>query len=315
MKIYLAPMEGVTGNTYRRIYGRHFENADRYFTPFISAHEKRLGKKAINELLPENNPDQNLIPQIMVGTLKEYMELERLIGCYGYNELNINAGCPSGTVVSKNRGSGLLKEWDKLDDLLEQIFDYTSQRVSIKTRLGWSDVAEWEQLAKVYGRYPLTEVIIHARVKEEYYKGSPHWECLDIAHEYIKAPIIYNGDIYTVQEAEDLIRKYPWIDGIMVGRGVLRNPLLIQELEAFVGNNKEKNNEETNNNQLIFDFMSDLFNEYMSIFNSEINTLFHMKELWSHLGASYPDNSKDLKIIYKTKSVSEYKLAVKRILG
>lgn len=303
MKIYMAPMEGITGYTFRNIYRQTFSDADRYFTPFISIHEK-FGWKVLNEINPDNNQGIDLIPQIMVTSSDEALRLYEMLGEYGYKSININAGCPSGTVANKRRGAGLLRDPDDLDRLLYELFEKCSADISIKTRIGWSDPAEWEKLAQVYSKYPFSEVIVHARVREEYYNGKPHMEAMDIVKDLINSPIIYNGDIYTVEDAEHIMTEYPWLEGVMVGRGVFRNPGLIDELkgEAATGNDK------------IYEFITNLYEAYLQRFESEINTLYHMKEVWSYLGNRYPANEKELKVIRKTKKASEYKTAVSAIL-
>jgi len=309
MKIYLAPMEGITGYTFRNVYRKFYEDAYRYFTPFISHHMK-FGSKVINEISPDNNSGIDIVPQLMIGNYEEAIGLCDLLHDYGYSEVNINIGCPSGTVVHKHRGSGLLQDPLELDSLFEELFAYLHVLISVKTRIGWSDVAEWPKLAEVIGRYPFSEVIIHGRVREEFYTGQSHRESLAIAKEYIDAPIIYNGDIYSTQDALELANEYPWIDGIMVGRGILRNPALIEQLKcSFAGKDTPEND-----NARVYDFINELYEKYLELFQSEINTLYHMKEIWGFMGESYPDAEKDLKCIRKTKSVAEYKSAVNRIL-
>jgi len=285
-------------------------SADRYYTPFIPAH-KKFGNKYKAEILPENNKGIDLIPQIMIGDSMELKELENLILPYGYDELNINTGCPSGTVVSKCRGAGLLRDIDHFDAFLEDLFDNKSCKLSIKTRLGWSDYSEWKKIAEVIGRYPFTEVIIHARVREEFYNGIPHIEAMQIADEYIKTPKCYNGDIYSLEDLEKINIQYPWLDEFMIGRGILTNPSLIEQIKC--GDKFEQNDLEIN--KRILAFMDDLFETYLVQFGSEINTLYHMKELWSHLGKNYPEHEKELKTIRKTKNKSEYKVAVANILA
>lgn len=305
MKIYLAPMEGITGYVYRTLFEKHFAGADKYFTPFISAHEK-LGNKIVREILPENNEGMSLVPQIMVGTLEETLKLHKLLSPYGYDELNINAGCPSGTVVSKNRGSGLLRKPYEFDDLLEEIFENCPCKFSVKTRLGWENINEWDCLARMYGRFPFSEVIIHARVRQEFYNGNAHMEAMDIAREYIEAPMCYNGDIRTKEDVECLMDRYPWVDSVMIGRGILADPCLFEKIKGIKSDKDE--------NVRVYDFMDDMYETYLNLFKSEINTLFHMKELWGFMAHRYPDKEKELKTIRKTKKISEYKSAVKSIL-
>ena len=303
MKIYMAPMEGITGYTFRNIYRRTFEDADRYFTPFISYHQK-FGNKVKNEISPDNNVDMDLVPQIMITTAEDALVLEKMIGEYGYNHLNINIGCPSGTVVNKHRGAGMLRDPEKLDRILDEIYRNTGVQLSIKTRIGWSDPSEWEKIVNVYAGYPLSELIIHTRVREEFYSGKPHEEAMDIVENLIKVPVIYNGDIFSVDDAEHIKEKYPWIDGVMVGRGVFKNPGLIGELKG----------KQAATDAQIYEFVTNLYDAYLEKFSSEINTLYHMKEVWGFLGEKYPDNEKQLKVIRKTKSIAEYQSAVRAIL-
>lgn len=311
MKIYTAPMEGITGYTYRNVYGRHFAAADKYFTPFISAH-KKFGSKVKDELEPANNAGINLVPQIMVGSVDEAVCLWNLIKEYGYDELNINAGCPSGTVVHKFRGSGLLRDTYELDCMLEKIFDACSCKLSIKTRLGWDNVDEWEEIARIYGQYPFSEVIIHARVREEFYSGSAHKEALCIAKEYISAPKCYNGDVFCAEDVIELEKEYPWLDSVMVGRGIIADPMLIEKIRNALNGGKYESGD---SNKRIEAYMDDMFETYLSRFGSEINTLYHMKELWGFMAPNYSDKAKQIKAIRKTKNISEYKAAVRNILS
>lgn len=311
-QIYLAPMEGITGYTYRNVHAKHFTGADRCFTPFISTH-KKLGNKVIKEINPDNNKGIELIPQIMIGNVNEVEELCLQIMEYGYKELNLNAGCPSGTVVGKNRGSGLLRNPDALDEMLEGVFDVLAKyncRLSIKTRLGWSNVDEWETLSKIYGRYPFSEVIVHARVREEFYNGRAHREQLGVTIDNIPVPICYNGDIFSPKDVWEIHSEYPEINRFMIGRGMLVYPELVELIKNV---KPDTVSGESDINLRIYEYIDDLYNTYFEMFGSEINTLYHMKELWSHLGKRYPEYEKELKTIRKTKNVAEYKAAVRAI--
>jgi len=302
MKIYMAPMEGITGYTFRNIYRQTFTDADRYFTPFISFHQK-FGSKVKNEIAPENNRDMDLVPQIMITTAQDALILEQMLAQLGYNHLNINIGCPSGTVVNKQRGAGMLRDPEKLDRILDGIYEKAQGQISIKTRIGWSDPDEWEDIVKVYAKYPMSELIVHTRVREEFYSGKPHEEAMDIVEKLIHCPVIYNGDIFNVSDAEHIVDKYPWLDGIMVGRGIFKNPGLIGELKG----------EPAATNAQIYEFVTNLYDAYLEKFASEINTLYHMKEIWGFLGERFPDCEKQLKTIRKTKNCAEYQAAVRSI--
>ena len=156
MKYYMAPLEGITGYIYRRTYHELFEPADKYFIPFLTPNQKgKFSSRELNDILPEHNNKLDLIPQIMTNSSEAFLLLEKEIERVGYRELNINLGCPSPTVTSKYRGSGLLSDPDRLDRMLDSIFANTKCEISVKTRIGYSDPEEWQRILEIYNKYPL----------------------------------------------------------------------------------------------------------------------------------------------------------------
>ena len=108
MKFYLAPMEGITGYIYRNAYEKYFHNVDRYYTPFIIPNQSRKFKtRELTDILPENNKAKNVIPQILTNDAEGFIHTATRLEEFGYEEVNLNLGCPSSTVVTKFRGSGL----------------------------------------------------------------------------------------------------------------------------------------------------------------------------------------------------------------
>lgn len=194
MKFYLAPLEGVTGYIFRNALDAYFPGTDRYFTPFIVPDQKHaLRKKELRDILPENNQVKELVPQILTSDPVRFVETAKALAEYGYEEVNLNLGCPSGTVVAGGRGAGMLADVEKLDCFLDQIFRDTDLRISVKTRIGIERPEEGYTLMKIYNQYPVSEVIIHPRTRKEYYKGEPH---LDVFSELLamsKHPVCYNG--------------------------------------------------------------------------------------------------------------------------
>ena len=185
MKNYLAPMEGVTNWVYRNAYHDCFYPMDKYFTPFITAKpNKRLSSKEIKEVSPETNGDLPVIPQILTNNAEDFVKTAYIFRDeYGHREVNLNLGCPSGTVTSKGKGAGFLGEPDKLERFLDEIFEKTGMEISIKTRVGTDYEEDWERLLEIYGRYPLKELIIHPRLLKDHYKGVPRYELYEEARE------------------------------------------------------------------------------------------------------------------------------------
>ena len=225
MQFYLAPMEGLTGYVYRSAYHKYFPAADRYFTPFIT--NKKMSSRERNDILPEHNEWMTVIPQILTNQAEDFLSLTKELKEYGYDTVNLNLGCPSGTVVAKRRGSGLLAWPHTLDAFLDEIFSSCDCRISIKTRLGTTDTDEWETLLAIYDKYPLEELIIHPRIQKDFYKYTPRMECYRTAYETSRHSLCYNGDLFSTADFQKLCHDFPLTEKVMLGRGVLQNPWLI----------------------------------------------------------------------------------------
>lgn len=330
MKLYLAPLEGITTMTYRRAYERNFGGVDRYFTPFIV--NKKLGAREIEGILPENNPGQMLVPQIMSNKAEDFIQVAKEISTYGYDTVNLNLGCPSGTVVSKKRGAGFLAYPDELDAFLSEVYDKCPMKISIKTRIGLEDENEWENLLSIYERYPMEELIIHPRLRTDYYKAPIRMEAFAKAVGQIKVPICYNGEINSLEDVVRIKEQFPQIDRIMIGRGVLRYPYLMRQIhEAEHDGVRDTVNEgahvvrsekstvfgmsDPELKNRIRTFHDELLEDYRMIMSGDRNALFKMKEIWSYLGNSFAGAEKCLKKIKKANHITDYKIAVNELFS
>ena len=304
MQYYLAPMQSLTGFVFRNAYNQHFHNIDKYFTPFLS--DKRLSNKDKNEILPEHNNGMTVVPQIMTNRSDIFLEITKQLEDYGYTSVNLNLGCPSGTVVPKKRGAGLLSDLNLLTNLLDDIFEKCPLHISIKTRIGIDSPTEWEELQTIYNQYPIEELIIHARLQQDQYKNHPNLDVYAQAVKNIKCPVCYNGDIHSVTQYNTFIKKFPETDTIMIGRGALKNPGLIGEINGEAPITKEK----------LLTFHNDIFDGYKEFISGDTNVLYKMKELWVYLGESYHcENSKKIiKKIMKSKSLSEYHTLARHLI-
>ncbi|ABK60829.1 MULTISPECIES: tRNA dihydrouridine synthase [Clostridium] len=301
MRYYLAPMEGITGYIYRNAYEKFFGNVDKYFTPFIVTN-KNIGFKAkeLRDVLPENNEVKNIVPQILTNDSERFINIARKLQELGYNEINLNLGCPSGTVVSKYRGSGFLAKREELDRFLEEIFKIDDMKISIKTRLGKDSPEEFYELIKIFNKYPLEELIIHPRTREDFYKNKPNLEVFKDALSLSVNPICYNGDIFTSTDYKQLTEAFPQVETVMIGRGILANPGLINEIKE----NK------TLDKKVLREFHDEVLNNYRELFNEDRNAMFRMKELWGYMIYIFSDNKKYAKKIRKAQNLRDYNEAV-----
>lgn len=301
MKYYLAPMEGITGYIYRNSYNKFFNNIDKYFAPFIVPNESRsLKTKELRDILPENNIGMNLVPQILTNNSKGFIITARKLQKLGYNEVNLNLGCPSGTVVSKNRGSGFLAKREELDKFLDEVFKIDDMKISIKTRIGKDNPEEFYELIKIYNKYPIEELIIHPRTQKDFYGNKPNLEVFKYALLSSTNSVCYNGDIFTLDNYNELIKTFPEIKAVMLGRGILANPGLINLIENNI--NLDKN--------VLKEFHDEIFNKYIEIFNENRNAMFRMKELWAYMIYIFSDNKKYAKKIKKSQKLIDYNEAV-----
>jgi len=308
MKCYLAPMEGITNYIYRRTYHQFFEPADKYFTPFINPHTTRsLNSKEKKDILPENNEGMNTVPQVLTNQAEDFIRVAKALKEYGYHEVNLNLGCPSGTVVSKKKGAGFLEFPTRIDHFLNETFEALEpleMKVSVKTRLGMLEADEFDQLLSVYNKYPLHELIIHPRVRIDYYKNQVDLDAFEKALMGSKNPVCYNGDIFTKEDYHRFIKRFGTVENIMVGRGVIGNPGLIGELRDKAPMDKDK----------FKTFHDQLLKEYEALKIGDRNTLFKMKELWYYMIKNFEDAKKPEKMIKKAQTLEKYKEAVRILL-
>ena len=199
-------------------------------TPFITTHKnKELTSRERNDILPEHNEGIPLVPQILSNDGEDFAKTARLLYNMGYGEVNLNLGCPSKTVVTKQKGAGFLAEKERLNRFLDEIFSsMEGYSISIKTRIGMESEDEWSDLLSIYNQYPIKELIIHPRLQREYYTGTPHRMIWDEALKNSKNPVCYNGDLFTETQMDAFVKEYRDTEAVMLGRGLLVDPGMAQ---------------------------------------------------------------------------------------
>lgn len=305
--LYLAPMEEITGYVYRNVLAMCFGGVDKYYTPFVTPNQNKIMKtKDGRELAIEHNKDKSVVIQMLTNDGDHFNDLAAFINELGYGEINLNCGCPSNTVVKKNKGSGILKDLDRLDRLLDQIFNGSKSvlranpkmKISVKTRLGMIDDDEFMDVLKVYNRYPLSELIIHGRVQKDFYKGLSRLEPVKYAKETTNIPIVYNGDIFTLDDYRRVVEALGDIP-IMIGRGAIRNPGLFRQIKT----GREATKRE------VREFITKLYDTY-AIEYSQVDAMCKLKEVWVYLSTMFDGIDEQLKWLRKAKEPAEYKAAV-----
>lgn len=335
MQYELAPMEGITGYIYRNAYRKYFGGMDRYYTPFIAS--TGLNHKELNDVLPAHNAafllgqdaDRNavdgpprLIPQILANRAEDFLAIADRLRQMGYSHVNLNLGCPSGTVASRGRGAGFLGYTWRLNAFLAEICANCPLTISLKTRLGVADMEDWEELLEIYEKYSVEELIIHPRIQRDFYKHPIRWEGVELALERWERtgssiPICYNGEIHSLAEYRELRQKYPQIQRVMLGRGVLKNPFLAAQLRQWESGRQaqEEIPAAKQHREILWAFHQELLGGYREIMSGEQNALFRMKELWSYFGESFPGKERALKKIRKAGNMAQFEAAVREVFG
>lgn len=301
MKYYFAPMEGVTGYIYRNAHNAIFNNINKYFSPFIVANQSESFKtKELNDILPENNQGLVLVPQLLTNNAQDFIHTSKKMKVMGYDEINLNLGCPSGTVVAKNRGSGFLSKKEELDTFLDKVFSASITNISVKTRLGLEQPEEFYDLIDIFNKYPMVELIIHPRVQKDFYKNKPNLKIFREALALSKNPVCYNGDIFTANDYKEFLNCFSTVDTIMLGRGLITNPDLISNIT---------NNKKLDKNTLK-EFHDQIYEGYKRTLFGDRNVLFKMKEIWFYMIKSFTNHEKYAKKIKKATRLPDYEEAV-----
>ncbi len=253
VKYYMAPLESVTTWIYRQAHAKIYGRLDKYFIPFLEPHEKRDFKtRELQEILPEHNENISAVPQILTNRSEGFIKLAKALKDWGYEEINLNLGCPSKTVVTKGKGSGFLAKPEELERFLTEIFDALSGevKISVKTRIGKEDPEEFPALLELFNKYPMEELIIHPRVQKDGYGNVPRLELYELAEKQSVNPLCYNGDLYTREQ----IRNFAERCGIKEARKFAT--LIIQNL--------------TKGNEELAMFLGDLSDEMWEIKKNEV---------------------------------------------
>jgi len=303
MIIYFAPLEGVTDVIYRRVHAACFGGIDKYFIPFVSpTHHLVLTPKEKRSVSPAENAGCHAVPQILTKYADQFLWAAQEMADRGYQEVNLNLGCPSGTVTGKGKGSGMLRDLESLEQFLDDIFARSPLPISIKTRIGFHEPDEWKPIWDLLSRYPASEFIIHPRTRAQFYKGIPYQETYAHAYDTCNAPLVYNGDLFTPKDCTNLMAVYPRTSALMIGRGMLVNPALAQQAKGGAGIARET----------LRDFHDRLYHAYHTQDPKNV-ALYRMRVIMNHMACCFVEPKKVLKAIRKAPNDAAYLQAVTRL--
>lgn len=300
--LILAPLQGFTDLTFRTVFFKSFSGVDEAMAPFISTMgQQRLKTSQVRDVDPGLNPKSPpLVPQIMGNVAEDFIFLADMLHDMGYGQVNWNLGCPHSKVAKKQRGSGLLLYPEKIDELLARIIPEMAAGLSVKIRLGRRNKDEIKGILQVLDRHDLDEIILHPRTGEQMYTGSSDLDAFEAAEKSSRHPFVYNGDITDTASYRRVRERLPHIRRIMIGRGLLANPFLGEEIK---GGPVQDN--ETRIRRLKA-YHDDLLAAYTDVFSGPGHLIGRMKGIWSYLGPSFENHKKPLKKILKATTLETY---------
>lgn len=306
MKYYFAPMEGITDYIFRGVHHRYFPGADKYYTPFFSpTNDGRFPPRNMRDFDVEVNRSISVVPQLLTKYGADFLWAAKVLADLGYTEINLNLGCPSGTVTAKGKGSGLLADLDGLRRLLDEIFTQPPAKISVKTRLGRNDPEEFPRLLEIFNQYSISELTVHCRAGADFYRKPARPEAFALPLAKSRAPVCYNGDLTTWERVWKFQDRFPDTPAVMLGRGAVADPALIRRLKG----GPEADREELQR------YTEELFACYSSAFGSPKSALGRMKEIWFYLICLFGGAEKYEKRLKKTASPEEYRDLTVRIFG
>ena len=304
MYLDFAPMEGITGAAFRRLHHQYFPGVDRYYTPFLSPTKEHIfTSREKREILPEQNEGVWIIPQLLTKVPQDFLWAAGELHAMGYDEINLNLGCPSGTVTAKGKGAGMLADLQTLRSFLDEIYAHAPCRISVKTRLGMEDPEEFGPILEIYNAYPISELIIHPRVRRDLYRHPVRREYFEHALACSNNPVSYNGGIVTAGEYHACAAQYPKVKAIMLGQALVSDPFLAGNIKGVQHSSKET----------LCSFHDALIETYANQFGNRLNAVKRMKELWFYLIRLFADSERVGKRIMKAKTAEEYDWAVQSV--
>ena len=334
VRLSLGPFQGITDAPFRNVFKRHFGGIDKFYTPFFTGIHKEEHAKNLQgeEIDPHCNDVETLTPQILSTDAEEILRFAKQCMELGYKEINLNMGCPFPRVANKKRGSGLLPYPDKVDTMLESVFEHIGDmKFSVKCRLGYYSPDEIDAIIPIFNKFPLSELIIHPRIGKQLYKGEADVERFKALIPYINAPLVYNGDIFSVESFErihdsvrfDGLNDRKPVNQFMLGRGILANPFLAEDIKASVIARHEAIqdngldcfvvppcNDAKRRTERLHAYVLDLYEDRLHHAGGSPKVLGRMKELWSYLMYSFDEPQNIWRKIKKINALKDYEEAV-----
>ena len=305
LPIHFAPLQGLTESAFRLAHSKFAPGIHTYYTPFLRLEKGEVRAKDLRDL--EADHPYHLIPQIIVRDVDEFNTLTKAVTDLGFKEIDINMGCPYPMQTKSGRGSGILPHIEKVCEILNAVNQLSQAanasegiKFSIKMRLGLESPDESMQLLPLLNEASLAHITLHPRLGIQQYKGALNFEAFDTFYQECKHPLIFNGDITDLKEIQYIETRYPKLAGIMIGRGLLANPVLAAQYAGLPCGTAI---------ETLFKIHADVAADYARRLQGNAQILDKIRPFWT-----YADLPKKIrKKIEKSKTLEEYMEAVNEL--
>ncbi|MDE7136471.1 MAG: tRNA-dihydrouridine synthase family protein [Muribaculaceae bacterium] len=301
MKLYFAPLQGYTDDIYLRLHKEIYGKPEVCYTPFIRLEKGEPRRRDINRYVNATESGVGIIPQVIFRSVAEFSSLTDSLKAVGASSIDLNMGCPYPMQTRKGRGAGILADHDTVSDVMRLIGEDNGTSYSVKLRLGLNNPNQWKDVLPILNSTKLTHVTMHPRIATQMYGGELF---IDQFKEFYAAstnPVVYNGDIQSLDDMARICDEYPDLKGIMIGRGLLARPSLATE---WIEGREWDENERMDK---ILIFHSRLLEEYEAILCGDTQILMKIKPFWDYLEPQI--GHKAIKAIRKATSLAKYKSA------
>lgn len=307
-QIHFAPLQGYTDAVYRKVHASVFGGVDAYYTPFVRIDNGAVRSKELRDIFRGNNLPHCVIPQLIASSVAEFSYLAILFEEQGYTRADINMGCPFPKQTRLNRGAKLLALPEQTFEMLDQIKEFPSLQFSVKMRIGWDDLSQFEQILPLLNDLPLSHITLHPRLGTQQYKGEPDLNAFKQFYIKCNHPLFYNGDISRLDTMSEIIDRFPSIAGVMLGRGLLSYPWLAKEYKLRNTLDPEERK------KMLMDFHERLYEGYANqLEGGDHQLLSKLKTIWDYF---LPDSDKKLrKKVIKSTSLQNYLSSVSSLLA
>ena len=303
LPIHFAPLQGFTESAYRLAHSKFAPGIHTYYTPFLRLEKGEVRAKDLRDLQTEH--PYHLVPQIIVRDVEEFNLLTKAVTELGFQEIDINMGCPYPMQTKSGRGSGILPHPEKVREILDAIKQLSqttasAPKFSIKMRLGLNSPEESLQLLPLLNEAPLAHITLHPRVGIQQYKGALDFETFDKFYSECKHPLIFNGDITDLKQMNFIETRYPKIAGIMIGRGLLANPVFAAQYAGLPCSSAT---------ETLLKIHANIAADYARRLQGNAQILDKIRPFWTY--ADLPKKTR--KKIEKSKTLEEYLEAVNEL--